>query len=813
MLLGRLRIRGKLTLLVLVPLLATIAVTGSNAVELFEKASRAQETASAVRLARLTAELIRELQLERLFSVGLLKHNVDRSRLSLQNANVAEKQANLRRLGPDLPPSIVSVLDRVAVMSKTRDAALVGAASPQTILTSYSSAITGLLDAMRLLDAVDGDTTQGREVIALDAAMRVNEGFSALLAAMAVVNTPSELAPFTPSVALIRPAANRFNSYATPEQLELFGNSIAAVDARLGQNFAVGMVTNPSGVAQLKALPSFAAIYSLTGVGRFVETKVINDALLATAESARLEATQAVSFGALSGATILIVVMLGVAVGRSVAVPLRRLTQSADRVARLAESELVRVADNDSPSTEPARLRPIDVAGRDELGDLARAFGRVQETAARLVERQVAGRRNVAQMFGHVGRRTQNLVGRQIALIDKLENDETDPGRLSELYRLDHMSSRLRRNASSLVVLSGVSGADEHIMPVALGDVTRLALAEIEDYARVDVEVSTSVRVAPALINDLVLLLAELMENATAFSPPGTSVTVTALMLGERARLTVVDHGLGMSTDRLAKENSRLTHRERLDLAPTEVLGLFVVGRLARRHRLDVSLLSTEGGGVTAVVEIPAHLLTASVATPVLPAAASPPSDAEADSQSDSRPVVPAQRRGDVLAAAAADPAMVVVGAFDRAADSLEAAEPWNAFVAGDAELETAGEVARAGLAEGERPTVEMPTAGISPAGLPTAGIPPVSVPMAVNGAQRRFEPVAPGAPARASTLHRRAPGATLGSLEAQVASWRSAQGRPGLADAEQARDNLADFESGVARAMSEVVRIEEEGS
>ena len=214
----------------------------------------------------------------------------------------------------------------------------------------------------------------------------------------------------------------------------------------------------------------------------------------------------------------------------------------------------------------------------------------MQTTAARLVERQVVGRRNVAQMFGHVGRRTQNLVGRQLALIDNLERRETDSDRLRELYRLDHMSSRLRRNASSLVVLSGGAGTNEHMAPLSLSDVVRLALGEIEDYTRVDVEVPEEILVVPSVVADLTLLLAELMENATSFSPPHAQVTVTAAELRGGARLAVVDHGLGLPPERLAEENARLTRRERLDLAPTEVLGLFVVGRLARRHGIEVTL-------------------------------------------------------------------------------------------------------------------------------------------------------------------------------------------------------------------------------
>ena len=159
-------------------------------------------------------------------------------------------------------------------------------------------------------------------------------------------------------------------------------------------------------------------------------------------------------------------VLLSVAVARAVARPLTHLTRSADGVAQVAEAELVKVADGEIDSAAPVRLDPVDTAAGDEVGDLARAFDRVQGTAARLVERQVVGRQNVAQMFGHVGRRTQNLVGRQLALIDRLERQEADPSRLQHLYRLDHISSRLRRSASSLVVLSGSAGADSHVAPL-----------------------------------------------------------------------------------------------------------------------------------------------------------------------------------------------------------------------------------------------------------------------------------------------------------------------------------------------------------
>ncbi|MET0496288.1 MAG: ATP-binding protein, partial [Actinoplanes sp.] len=317
----------------------------------------------------------------------------------------------------------------------------------------------------------------------------------------------------------------------------------------------------------------------------------------------------------------------------------------------------------------------VDVEASDEIGDLARAFDRVQGTAARLVERQVAGRRNVAQMFGHVGRRTQNLVGRQLALIDNLERRETDSDRLRELYRLDHMSSRLRRNASSLVVLSGAAGANDHMAPLGLSDVVRLALGEIEDYTRVDVEVPEEIVVVPSVVGDLTLLLAELMENATSFSPPQTRVLVTAAELRGGARLAIVDQGLGLSPERLAEENARLTRRERLDLAPSEVLGLFVVGRLARRHGIEVTLTDTPEGGITAWVDLrPTHLVAR--AEPV-PAIQSGPIHATVGSHhSEFAPLL----AGSSVRSAPGSALPFDANMLSRATKMLESGRTWNAF-------------------------------------------------------------------------------------------------------------------------------------
>jgi signal transduction histidine kinase len=572
-------------------------------------------------------------------------------------------------------------------------------------------------------------------------------------------------------------------AYATTGEAALEGIAQQAVNSRLGPDFNKAMaVGGPAATLPiLDHPPSYTSVIALTGVGEYIESKVINDTIATADSAARQGEFRVAAFIGLSVLLVLAAIALGASVARSVAVPVRRLTRSAENVARLAESELVRVADDESDDPEPVRLRPIEATGRDELGDLARAFVRVQQTAAQLVERQVAGRRNVALMFGHVGRRTQNLVGRQISLIDRLESRETAPERLGDLYRLDHMSSRLLRNASSLVVLSGSGDDDQHVAPASLDEIVRIGLAQIEDYARVDVRTPT-VHIGPALINDLILLLAELMENATSFSPPGTRVVVSATLMSHGLRVGVVDQGIGMTPERLAEENARLTRRERLDLAPTEVLGLFVVGRLARRHGLRVGLGETPGGGVTAIVDIPARLLAETLAP------------------------MPASSNGGGAQPVSHSPRELAM--LSGASVTLREGRPWNAFAAGT----RPALVGRAAVPAIPRQRSEPAPLPAAPAPMGFAGPGGYGAPSTPGGYGPPSTPGGFGGPSgrggahggRPSTLSRRVPGASLAALEGEAAGPRSVPlAAPSSAD--EVRDSLADFESGIARAMREV--------
>ena len=315
------------------------------------------------------------------------------------------------------------------------------------------------------------------------------------------------------------------------------------------------------------------------------------------------------AFGALL--LLLLLVVFEVRIRRSVVLPMLRITRAARQIADVTRADLERVADEDEGSDLPVvpAFETVPITTRDEVGELGEAFNRVQDTAIRVLERQNAVRRNTAEMFGNVGRRIHNLTGRQLSLIDAAEREETDPSVLERLYRIDHLAVRLQRGADSLMLLSGETEPTFGDAPLRLTDVVRSAVGRVEGYQRVVLAAEGDVTVAPAAVGDLTLIVAELVENAVSFSPATSSVDISVRPIATGAGVEIVDHGVGMTPARLAEENARLVRRERLDLAPTKVLGLFVVGRLARRSGIGVRLSATKGGGVTVRLEIGADLL------------------------------------------------------------------------------------------------------------------------------------------------------------------------------------------------------------
>ncbi|PZG22639.1 sensor [Nonomuraea aridisoli] len=284
---------------------------------------------------------------------------------------------------------------------------------------------------------------------------------------------------------------------------------------------------------------------------------------------------------------------------RSAAVELaqRRLP---DIVARLRKGEDVDVR---------KEAKAIKVRGSAEITDVARAFGSVQRTAVRAAVGQAALRRGVGQVFLNLARRKQGLLHRQLGLLDRMQRRTHDPDRLEELFRLDHLTTRMRRHAESLIVLSGAAPGRAWRRPVPVIDVVRAAVAEVEDYTRVAVTSMPDGAIDGAAAADVTHLVAELVENATIYSPPDTMVQVRGDRVSNGYAIEVEDKGLGLSAAEYGRINALLAAPPEFDLADSDRLGLFVVAALARRHGIKVLLRRSPFGGTLAIVLVPRALM------------------------------------------------------------------------------------------------------------------------------------------------------------------------------------------------------------
>ncbi|MGA5442640.1 nitrate- and nitrite sensing domain-containing protein [Streptomyces griseoincarnatus] len=315
----------------------------------------------------------------------------------------------------------------------------------------------------------------------------------------------------------------------------------------------------------------------------------------------------------ISGALILLV--LGVSlvgafvVARSMIRSLRRLEETATTVAQERLPDLVKQLSESDPQDVDTTVESVGVHSRDEIGRVAAAFDDVHREAVRLAAEQALLRGNVNAMFTNLSRRSQGLIQRQLSLISELESREADPDQLSSLFKLDHLATRMRRNGENLLVLAGEEPGRRWTRPVPLVDVLRAAASEVEQYERIELAAVPSTEVAGRVVNDLVHLLAELLENATSFSSPQTKVKVTGHALPDgRVLIEIHDTGIGLSPEDLAAINERLASPPTVDVSVSRRMGLFVVGRLSQRHGIRIQLRPSDSGGTTALVMLPVDL-------------------------------------------------------------------------------------------------------------------------------------------------------------------------------------------------------------
>ncbi len=311
-------------------------------------------------------------------------------------------------------------------------------------------------------------------------------------------------------------------------------------------------------------------------------------------------------------------------VSRSIVSRVRTITESARNVSQTQLPALVEALRDPSEDAVLPTIPPIRDRGADEVGDLARSFSAMQSTLEHVATQQVEVlRKGVADMFVTLARRNRSLIDRQLAMIDTLERNEEDPDTLADFYQLDHLATRMRRNAESLLVLAGTEPQKKWRTPLEVDDVVRAALGEVEDYRRIDVLALESVRLKGQAVADLAHLASELLENATSFSPPETRVRIAGHFHDEGYLITITDRGVGVPSRRLAELNELLARPPVVGLALEPTLGLYVVAMLAKRHGVRVRLV-TGAPGLTAHVMIPKELFEIRVEQPMQPASSAP---------------------------------------------------------------------------------------------------------------------------------------------------------------------------------------------
>ncbi|MEU9866304.1 ATP-binding protein [Actinomadura sp. NPDC048021] len=331
--------------------------------------------------------------------------------------------------------------------------------------------------------------------------------------------------------------------------------------------------------------------------------------------------------GGLGLLSILLSVLLSLRFARGFVRELVGLRGSAEELAEQRLPGIVeRLGRNESVDVA-AEAPPLDAGRTAEVARLAEAFAKVQRTAVDAAVGQAELRAGVSRIFLNIARRNQSLLHRQLTLLDGLES-RAEADDLEDLFRIDHLTTRMRRHAESLIILSGATPGRGWRRPVRFADVLRAAVSEIEDYTRATVLTDSEDGLVGAAVTDVVHLLAELIENAAAFSPPNTEVRVMAERVGTGFAVEVEDRGLGVRPEQLAEANRRLAEPPEYDLVDTDQLGLFVVARLAARHEITVTLHRSPYGGVTAIVLFPHELV---VPAEEMAAGTAPPADGPRD--------------------------------------------------------------------------------------------------------------------------------------------------------------------------------------
>ncbi|KQV23809.1 MULTISPECIES: nitrate- and nitrite sensing domain-containing protein [unclassified Kitasatospora] len=613
-------IRHRLALLLALPTGALVLIAAFGTAAEATRHSAAGRTDQRVALAVTTQELVQQLQRERGLTAGLLGGDESfRARLGEQRATADQARQRLdQALAAEPPgtPGVRAALGGLGTLAALRGRADTGTASRAEALDFFSQAIGGLSTA-----AFAEATAQDPELQAALTTLRVlGEAAEAAALERGTLNGVFAAGAFGEGdyPAFVRVLSAKSNALAQAPRTATAARS-AALAAALRSPAAVAVagmeqraLTGYSGGRlPVRAADWWQAASTLVDDLHRVQAEAAGES---RARAAELRSAALWSLGrelALALVAVAGAVALGVAASRSVTKPLAALVDEANELAdRVLPEAVARIRDGVGTAEDAVLPGAARGAQADELAEVAAALDRVSATTVRLAVEQAVLRRNSTESLANLGRRNQALVTRQLGFLSGLEQVEHDPGVLANLFELDHLATRMRRNAESILVLVGERSPRRWEQPVGMGDVVRAALGEVEDYRRVVLRQLDEARLDGGAVAEVAHLLAELIENALAASAPDTDVEVFARISGGGYLIAVMDQGRGMTEAELERANARLTGRESFLVGRNGLLGHYVVGRLAERLGARVRLAPAPVHGVTASVLLPAGLLT-----------------------------------------------------------------------------------------------------------------------------------------------------------------------------------------------------------
>ena len=622
------RLSAKLAAVSLVPIVVALVLGGITIGNQVERSGNYERMNRLVELGGTVRTLVDALQQERTQTAALLtqgtvgsspqldaaRQQVDSATgpVSSATAHAADADGAIRAPG-DAAANAVSRLPDV------RRQVAEGRLDAVQALAAYREMTDSLIGLDTALVAGIGDDAIGGTPSALHDLLVVKEEAStsqALLGyGIARGNlTPSQLNDLRTAELRLTDRLADFRAAAGTAQEAQFDRSVIGQDFNTRSRLVNGVLA-AEGASVPSALRGISA-QQWSGVSASV-TAALNTVSGSLGDELATTSTDLADSAGSDAGVLAVLLFLALVITAAVVILITRQLLNSLRVLRIGAMD---VADRQLPAAvqniqegreQTTDVQPVAVGTKDEIGEVAKAFDAVHSQALRLAVEQANMRTGYSSVFVNLSRRSQSLVQRQLQLIERLERDEEDADQLATLFQLDHLATRMRRNNENLMVLSGAEPGRRSGQPVTASDVLRAAVSEIEQYQRVVVQTPPDARIVGFAASDLMRLVAELLDNATAFSAPETQVTVTTRAADHGGLIVdIIDQGIGMNEAEVAEANARLTEAGTVDLATSRRMGLFVVGRLAGRHNVGVVL---HGGkdivGVRATVTVPADLV------------------------------------------------------------------------------------------------------------------------------------------------------------------------------------------------------------